>query len=263
MNFRQFLQEMTSKSIEEVPKQYKTKISIEQVKKYAIEHCRDYLKNDDAPLIFRGMSGKDTYLLDTTHTIRKSAHTNNAYTLILDQFLPSEYPRRSQSIICTGDKQKALNYGEVFVILPFNGTKIGSVNKRDIWDVFYSNTNNIRAFTKLFNELDEFNIDIKIETYDDVIEALQELCKFDLSELSFFTKEDVERADDGDNPSYEYINKNLKEVFSVKNLEFDAFTPKNLNNHKFDGAEYWIGGKSLAIPLQVWKEIGSDVMSEL
>jgi hypothetical protein len=89
-------------------------------------------------IIYKGMTLNDTgeiWLTNPALRERKSRNTKNYYTLMFDN-LPSwrDYPKRSRSLICSSNKRVAGNYGDIYVILPFNGAKIAVCPANDIWD---------------------------------------------------------------------------------------------------------------------------------
>lgn len=72
---------------------------------------------------------------------RKSAHTYNHYTLLIDN-LPcwKDYPKRSKSLICSSDVDRAqsavksTSIDQVLTLIPFDGSVVGICPKYDIWD---------------------------------------------------------------------------------------------------------------------------------
>ena len=90
------------------------------------------------PSIYRGKKSKTKYgLVKPAEFKRSSAYTLNYYTLIIDNSEPwSNYPDRSDSLVCTTSKTKASDYGSVYRVVPFPGAKVGVTPKSDIWDSF-------------------------------------------------------------------------------------------------------------------------------
>ena len=94
--------------------------------------------------IYRGVSGikGDYFIIDPKKgKPRRSAYVgSNFYTLLMDN-LPSwkQYPKRSQSVICTTDLSKANDYasnGQPYIVIPKDGSKIGVCNDDDIFTSF-------------------------------------------------------------------------------------------------------------------------------
>ena len=73
----------------------------------------------------------------------------NYYTLLIDN-LPiwKSYPKRSRSIICTTSNEDAENYGNLYVVFPFNNATFGVCPTKDIWISFVNNLNSLRIFSK-------------------------------------------------------------------------------------------------------------------
>ena len=68
---------------------------------------------------------------------RKSANTSNYYTLIMDNSRKwSKYPKRSQSLICSIDKNINNIWAATYLVLPKNGAKIGECSGPDLWVSF-------------------------------------------------------------------------------------------------------------------------------
>jgi len=104
--------------------------------------------------IFKGLfSNKNTLsdimLSDPKLIERKSQNTSNHYTVLLDN-LPSwrNFPKRSRSLICATKKYIASGFGDVFLVLPFDGAKIAVCPTTDIWAI---------KFEKLGTSLEIFN----------------------------------------------------------------------------------------------------------
>lgn len=99
-----------------------------------LKNCKDFSKNKS--IIYRGMDEDDFkfYLLDTSKSKRPESidGASDAYRIILDHTLPSKFPKRSRSFVCTTNENKASDYGNIFVILPFDNSKIANSNQEDI-----------------------------------------------------------------------------------------------------------------------------------
>src|SRR5882762_7031765 len=94
--------------------------------------------------IYRGLNGHEENILyvDPTNYTRRSANTDNYYTLLMDN-LPSwsKFPKRSKSLICTTDSDNADTYGQVkgsvYVVLPLGNPIIACCDGEDLWDSFH------------------------------------------------------------------------------------------------------------------------------
>jgi len=79
------------------------------------------------------------YLIDPKKSKekRRSRNTSNYYTLIMDNS-PSwkEYPKRSESVICSINASCGKNSPHIFRVFPKNGSKIGVCNDSDLWKSF-------------------------------------------------------------------------------------------------------------------------------
>ena len=134
----------------------------------------DYLNNEfsdawkayfEGHILYRGIKKYFNYS-DFTYVvpgIRVSADSSNIYTKLISDILPSwrNYPKRSNSTICTTSKSTALYYTKnsksetstngVLVVFPRNGAKIAVASTDDMWGSFHTLTENG------IDELDSFN----------------------------------------------------------------------------------------------------------
>ncbi len=107
-------------------------------------HCSDALREERSNCrIYRGINlDSDAAYFDPSQAQpRRSRNSDNFVTLIMDNSPPwKAYPKRSRSMICTNSLGKAMAYGHVYMVLPYNGTNIGVAPKYDIWEGFYDST---------------------------------------------------------------------------------------------------------------------------
>jgi hypothetical protein len=116
------------------------------------DYSEAYNAYKNKSIIYRGIK-PDIIMPDIsiqTPGDRISENTINLYTRLFSDILPSwkDYPKRSQSFICTTSLKDAEAYGAAYITLPINGTKIGVCQESDIWysfsnvsEDFYSNLN--------------------------------------------------------------------------------------------------------------------------
>jgi uncharacterized protein YlzI (FlbEa/FlbD family) len=101
------------------------------------EHCSEFLDNNLTTPLYRGSRkgyGIGVKIIDVSVGTRKSENTTNHYTILMDNSkYYKDWPKRSKSLICSTLKSKAGMYGQVFCIIPFNGTKIAITEDEDIW----------------------------------------------------------------------------------------------------------------------------------
>jgi len=116
-------------------------ITPEKFNELVNKNCSDIISfyNKQSKRIFRGLmfNGKYVYVNPIQHT-RKSANTSNYYTVLFDEILPSwkNYPKRSKSIICTTNTSKAMGYGTLFKIYPYNGSHIGECSGGELCKIW-------------------------------------------------------------------------------------------------------------------------------
>ena len=89
--------------------------------------------------IFRGINGSNNpyKFISPFKTKREARNTLNIVNSFLD-IIPSwkNWPKRSNSIICSSSSLIAGCYGTVFQVFPFDGSKIGICSQSDFWESF-------------------------------------------------------------------------------------------------------------------------------
>lgn len=105
---------------------------------FATSH-KDIIKNTKLSHreIYRGISTNKLLISGHPPKNRQSLQDENWSNLLLSSFKSwSKFPKRINSIICTTDKNVAKNYGNVYVLIPLDGSKFGVCPKNDIWYSF-------------------------------------------------------------------------------------------------------------------------------
>jgi hypothetical protein len=86
------------------------------------------LGHNDEPVLFKPQMPPGT---------RASAHTDNTYTLFIDNNQKwSNYPPRSASIIASNDLSVAEGFGNTYLVLPEGNPAIGVASRADFWISF-------------------------------------------------------------------------------------------------------------------------------
>lgn len=230
MKFKQFLNES-----------YKKELTFEEAKKIADELGMIHMRKK----LYRGMSdGPDYMILNGQEGGRKSAHTTNYYTTIIDHLLKdTDYPLRSKSIICTRNRVTAEGYGEVYYIFPLKDVKIASTNHGDIWNMRFKT-----PYTNLhmvdFNDYYE-ECDILSKSYEKIIEGI----KTDLEYGNKSYGHDVLKAT-FEEPKH--VEKRLKEMYQSI---IDQFSLHDTLDEVRGPYEYWIGGPCLAVKADAYIDL--------
>jgi hypothetical protein len=108
------------------------------------ENCTDWDLELKEQTLYRGSNSNYIFYVNAgseTHEPRHSRNTNNFYTSLMAN-APSweKAPRRDKSLIMTNSGWIAETYGTKFIMIPFNGTKIGVCPTGDIWGSVVSHT---------------------------------------------------------------------------------------------------------------------------
>jgi len=216
------------------------------------KNCSDILtiyKNNDQ-YIYRGLSSDFSYIfVNPTNSIRKSKNLEyDFYNIMFDEVLPSwkNIPNRRKSIISTTDKRDAAKYGTIYIVYPYDNSKIGITKADDIWYAFnkipakplktfnimifdIANRNNItinndkESLLKIFDVIDNLN-NITDETYEpDTISYLNDF-------FSSKYKKFIDYCDD---------------IFDPNKNQIKQYNPKNFKTFNYNNSEIWIEGECL------------------
>ena len=217
--------------------------------------------------LLRGMKMKgDYYHIDPSSSTRVSQNTENYYTFILDNSpLWSKYPKRSKSLICTNRKGKALSYGTVYRVFPYDNSNLAKAPYGDIWDSFTKTFPGYLGLGQvnygLSDLFDIFNLENEFGSSRDFMDELQEV-EFRLGDIDF----DEFDEDDGglhealsDNDLFEYWRKSgskpfyewFIERFKPEKNDFMRTTDiKKVVKQTNDGNEVWTDGKCMMVGFQ-------------
>ena len=239
MNFRQFLNE-----------KYRDEITLEEAVKTFKEKC----KNVDLEygVLYRGVYSNyaDYNILTGEEGKRKSANTTNHYTKIIDHNLKgTDYPLRSKSIICTNDYDYARNYSAVnpYVIIPFDGVKIGVCPTDDMWLTkvkFDMTTMDAIGLNELYDL-----VGVKDDSFETIVNGIEKAIKDEKGSISDLFTDDKS------------VKEQLEDAYSIENLGFRLIENKDISKLK-DSRECWIGGSCLAIEYSAFEEFKELVEGE-
>ncbi len=221
--------------------------------------------------IFRGIRGfgYDFAKIDPApHKERKSSYAQtNYYTLIINNSFPwRRYPKRELS--CTTSSTKAAGYGDVYLVIPYDGIKWGVCPDKDI---FFS-------FGRLqkeagFESIDRFMSVIRsfFREYLNSVPSENDFTDFKfhleklgdkLAEIGFFEDSYSDMLKDGfenlwepyqDSKFYEY-NEFDQFVFDLVDPEKNDFEMQETWNGAPDNREVWTDGPCLLVRIAFLKE---------
>ena len=179
MRLNNYLNEDRSKSL-----------TMTQALDFLNEKCSTALRESDKNnCIYRGVnSNYDAIVIDPKNVKKKriSANTTNYYTLLMDNSSSwKQYPKRSESIICSTDICNADSYGILYEIFPLDGAKIGVCSDEDVWDSFKNLSLSMDFFnTYLTSILNIKNVHGRLEypkgnmnNFDSSFSVLKSACK--------------------------------------------------------------------------------------
>jgi hypothetical protein len=195
-------------------------------------YCKDF-HDSDKP-IYKGMNYRDmpksikSHLYFNPITKRKSANTKNYFTLLFDNspYL-GEFPKRSESLICTSNYEQANAYAvhRPHRVIPFDDAKIAICPRQDIWFSFRETVGDIDNFnetihTNYHRMLDKNNMvsnELNDNDFNIFIEQLEKICEFDDNE-NFYR--------------FETFPKSVDEFFKLLNPYKNGFVIMPYNEYK-------------------------------
>jgi hypothetical protein len=238
MRFKDFLREA----------KHRQDISVEKARELIEANCKDM---DIRRPFWRGSrkTEEEAYIIQGELGGRSSANTTNHYTVVMDEFLPSQgYPARSKSIIMASpdNQDYALSYGKVYAIIPFDGVKIGVTSDEDIWHtrikIGKSTSQSLSSWNEIFSDAD-----IPDYSFEDMVNGIEE------------TMQDYE---DPNSELFSHIfggldvAKALQEAYSETNMRLRLTTTARPPNGPH---ECWVSGKCVALRLDVWKQLMGEM----
>lgn len=250
-----------------------TSVQIKEAIKLLNTHCKDalWMLTENKPL-WRGDDHAEKFIsktgfatVDPSKTVRKSQNTKNYYTMIFDNHPKMvHYPKRSKSFITTTEGDNAAGYADnPFMLVPYDGVKMGVVNSTDMW------ANNISLFDS------EFGINIeRVNTYFDMIPELksgtswEDWEQFDkklkakdkiaISNFNYAFDRFFKYDDDESNKKYQdnFINE-VRKAYDPGVLGFTCHTTKTLG-HNLE-SEVWVGGPCMLISMKMWDNMVDSI----
>jgi hypothetical protein len=229
-------------------------LTLEEAVNVARNDCKDaaWMLQNNSP-IWRGFSSNEVMKVAKTGfasanpalTVRVSQNTRNYYTIILDG-LPSmsRFPKRSRSFIATTHYATANGYasGDPLIVIPFDGVKIGSVNRQDMWDTKITIAG-VRKPIEFWNYYWS-RLDLPVSSYEEFTASLKSK-----------TPEEIFSVIGVTGVSGEEIAKLVEVAYSPKKTGFTYYTTKNIAPIMNEIFEFWIGGPCLLINKDMWEPL--------
>jgi len=211
-------------------------------------------------ILFRGVMGSKytsyTIIDPTKGRLRRSANTSNEYTLLVDN-LPEwkDYPKRGRSLICTTDEYYATGFGDVRIILPVNGAKLGVCKGGDFWDSFTLIFPELRAtemdsFNKRLQEIIGMDFDKNWPT------LRKQINRFDKDELDFYVSGQWRSLID----KHGSLMKSLKYILDPKNNEFYL---SQIGKSLMGLGEVWTDSPCISISVDESVSMSDDIIKKV
>lgn len=252
ITFKEYLSEGLVKSAPITP---------EEAVEWCKTHASKFIANKQK--IFRGMNiDSKIGIFDTNLLNRTSANTYNYYTVWMDNNNKwKQYPKRSKSYVCTPDWGVARGFGDIHLIIPEDGAKIGICSSHDLWDSFEFCLSRA-GLTSLDRLMDDFNRMFKLilpsgfmsgaaANYSDLLKCLKAVT------LEKLTRYNAENHKNSENNCTVKWAERLKKFNYDSLLDFmiDTFDPEEndfkvksaSNIGKLNDVEIWVQGKVLQV----------------
>lgn len=230
-------------------------------------HCKNalWMLHENKPL-YRGSRNENLVNLlnnngfvyvDPSKAQRQSANTSNYYTLIFDN-IPSmaKFPKRSKSFICSTSKYIAdgySDYGPAAILIPFDNTLIGAVNRQDMWDTVIKlagQSDKVEDWNRSYEGLN-----LPQTSYNDFISALSKI-----PQLSNVVNPGAYGTDyrlamiAAKKPNFTglHLAKEIPIAYSPEKTKFTLHTTSNLQGVR---GECWVGGPCILINYDMWNQL--------
>lgn len=208
------------------------------------EHCSDALRFINEPIV-RGMTDSDPFIkLHGESGERRSRNTTNHYTVIMNEALPKEFPKRSAAIICGNyaNIDHAMEYGTLYAVFPYNTTVVAWT---DSDDMFYTpitiagRTESAHTWNKRFLQMG-----IPDTSFTDIVEALTKY-----RDTGMVSGVPYQRWVD----DVEDFDRELREAYDEP---FDWSLPKSPRwNEDGEPRELWIGGECIGVKMDMLDKV--------
>ena len=139
------------------------KLTKKEFMKLLKENCHEFLKNPEKSItIYKGSELSDDYYYTNPKAGYRPPSDGSYGSHFYQHFFdtaPSwkDYPKRSKSVIASGDFNQASKYGingDIYVVIPFDNSEWAICSRADFWDSFNSHvTSRIKTF---FNDVIDF-----------------------------------------------------------------------------------------------------------
>jgi len=257
-------------------------IKLSSARLYELIKSGDYdvaLKNKIQ--IYRGVnSTNDQIIINPKNHVRVSANTLNIYTKLIDSFESWEdYPKRSESLICSLNIDVATSYGNLYVVLPKNDAKIGICPTDDIWSSF----NNIGDMV-IFNETiytfilkpieKAFRFKFKTDFDDhgliDILKSIKFIRHYDNDRFKMRVKNKILNLNYYDlsylrkfinNDNYDNLYDYLEYIFKPELNDFTLVKLKDFNSLISDDRECWTDSESIMINADLFNKIKDKLIN--
>jgi hypothetical protein len=227
------------------------------------EHCSDTVKAwaNSGHRIWRGSrSMHNSGIFHPGTGERESENSSNYYTVLLDTNpLNSVFPKRSQSFIGSTSYKSANSYGHALVLFPYDQTKVGVVNRTDIWLCKLEFNRSLKINESLSGMNDFWEGFMKALGKGRNTPTMPELQKLLHSHPTVALKElheasYVSRQQDNENIVDELAD-DLPNAYSFENMGCEVILPRELDAER---SEVWFSGSCVGVAEVDWEAVRKE-----
>jgi len=223
---------------------------ISQLVELAKQNCSEFLENNLVSPLWRGTGREHPYIriVDPSMGVRKSQNTTNHYTELMDNSPYYEgWPKRGKSLICSTSKYRAIEYGRLYAVLPFNKTKIAVASKSDIWftDIYFPKLDWITNFYKFNNFMGNRGLGFP-ENYEDMVWYSKSDTFADIFRREFYDAYDFDPSN-----FIDYIQKYM----APYRVGFSLEDTSSFSTNEYPKKECWFSGKCIIIEQDTYQSM--------
>lgn len=240
--------------------------------KHLVANCSDVvpllLASNGEHGIWRGSRTTSTqyFLADPSTGTRKSQNAPNYYTVIMDNSPHfQKFPKRSKSLICSTDRDRALQYARsnysLYLMVPYNGVNVGVCRYDDIWESYLD----LSFLSSNKRSMHSAWYDLSVVDFSDLASGLREFgfpldykAMFDYSRTDFFREKFTEAFPTAQIRADHFIPSIIDAMHPAR-TGFSLTTPQNIFSGKHKLKEVWFSGKCVAISAPVLDNVINEI----
>lgn len=206
---------------------------------------------------------------------RGSRNISNYYTVLLDTNpLNSEFPERAKSLIASTSKAGATSYahwsvldkegrsstkeGSVLALFPFDGTKVGVINKSDIWQCKLEFNKSLHMQEGITSMNDFWQSFMQAIDRPNEIPTMEQLIRLIYRHPNEVFKELEDASYIGRNEDKNVVEKFAADIPDAYSFETMGCEVATAGNVRAERSEVWFSGSCVAAAPDHWNAIAEE-----